>query len=686
MPIKKPSMALTLLLSFFAAPHAVADENSEIEKIEVYSKYKKRVGTTGLDLNIGETPQAISIVDDEMMGLYHMESIRDVLDSVTGIYGENLPTSNSRFYYSRGFVINNYLVDGNESVSTHLQMSTLDTAMFDSVQVIRGATGMLQQMGQPSGSVNLIRKRASAHATETYLSAEVGSWDKRRFELDTNVALTENLAVRAVIVDSAQDYFIDDQQSDRSAYYATLNYQITPNLTVNLFHSQQEDDLTGTSAGLPYAYTDGTLFEGDKSLNIAPAWSGSNDKVTMSTAEINYSITDNWSVIARYDDSKFESDGILPINLSFLSSEDNSLVYLPINSTRDNSANQFELNVLGEFELLSATHDVSITYTDGEKNELYTRYQGSPATVVMLDIFEPSSRNIPAPSYSDTGTPYADLVKSRVLRTAVNWNLTEQLNVITAYAKKDFDVSEPGNSASQAYSFSDGNKYIGVVYDFNDQYSAYASFTDVFNFGGQRDINAELLGPSFGENKEIGLRSSFINNALAVDFNIFQIDMNNVPTWTDQSLVYKAVKGMTSEGYELEVSGYITDDLSIMASYTNFNVSDAEGEIVAELVADEMFKINANYQLSNDLNLAVSVNRTGEHQGYLRDSNNAFYFVPLDAYTLVNLTATYNVTDALTVQANIENATDEEYYSKVSGYTKRYGEPRNYSLRVMYNF
>ncbi|MGO2291976.1 MAG: TonB-dependent receptor domain-containing protein, partial [Pseudoalteromonas sp.] len=222
----------------------------------------------------------------------------------------------------------------------------------------------------------------------------------------------------------------------------------------------------------------------------------------------------------------------------------------------------------------------------------------------------------------------------------------------------------------------------GVVYDFNDQYSVYASFTDVFNFGGQRDINAELLGPAFGENKEIGLRSSFINNALSIDFNVFQIDMNNVPTWTDQSLVYKAVKGMTSEGYELEVSGYITEDLSIMASYTNFNVSDAEGGIVA----DEMFKINANYQLSNDLNLAVSVNRTGEHQGYLRDSNNAFYFVPLDAYTLVNLTATYNVTDALTVQANIENATDEEYYSKVSGYTKRYGEPRNYSLRVMYNF
>lgn len=305
---------------------------------------------------------------------------------------------------------------------------------------------------------------------------------------------------------------------------------------------------------------------------------------------------------------------------------------------------------------------------------------------MMPDIFDPSSRNIPAPSYSDTGTPYADLVKSRVLRTAVNWNLTEQLNVITAYAKKDFDVSEPGNSASQAYSFSDSNKYIGVVYDFNDQYSAYASFTDVFNLGGQRDINGELLGPSFGENKEIGLRSSFINNALSIDFNVFQIDMNNVPTWTDQSLVYKAVKGMTSEGYELEVSGYITDDLSIMASYTNFNVSDAEGGIVAEIVADGMFKINANYQLSNDLNLAVSVNRTGEHQGYLRDSNNAFYFVPLDAYTLVNLTATYNVTDALTVQANIENATDEEYYSKVSGYTKRYGEPRNYSLRVMYSF
>ena len=54
----------------------------------------------------------------------------------------------------------------------------------------------------------------------------------------------------------------------------------------------------------------------------------------------------------------------------------------------------------------------------------------------------------------------------------------------------------------------------------------------------------------------------------------------------------------------------------------------------------------------------------------------------LDSYQLVNATARYRVNDALTVQARLENAFDEDY-TLVQGYRT---EGRSYTIGVRYSF
>lgn len=57
------------------------------------------------------------------------------------------------------------------------------------------------------------------------------------------------------------------------------------------------------------------------------------------------------------------------------------------------------------------------------------------------------------------------------------------------------------------------------------------------------------------------------------------------------------------------------------------------------------------------------------------------------SFALVNLMARYEINEQLSVQGNIENLTDETYYSQIGFYSQyRYGTPRNYSVSLKYAF
>lgn len=65
-------------------------------------------------------------------------------------------------YAARGFDVDNIMYDGlPTSISTYTQdvISAADLAMFDRVEVVRGATGLMQGAGNPAAAINMVRKR-----------------------------------------------------------------------------------------------------------------------------------------------------------------------------------------------------------------------------------------------------------------------------------------------------------------------------------------------------------------------------------------------------------------------------------------------------------------------------------------------------------------------------------------------
>ncbi|KAG1249721.1 hypothetical protein G6F66_015434 [Rhizopus arrhizus] len=67
--------------------------------------------------------------------------------------------------------------------------------MYDHIEVLRGAAGMMTGAGNPSGTINLVRKKPGREFAGS-ASLGVGRWDAYRAELDVGGPLTADGRVR----------------------------------------------------------------------------------------------------------------------------------------------------------------------------------------------------------------------------------------------------------------------------------------------------------------------------------------------------------------------------------------------------------------------------------------------------------------------------------------------------------
>ena len=121
--------------------------------------YAGLTSATRLNLSLRETPQAVSVITRQQIDDQGLRTLQDVLVQAPGITVDH--SSSTREYdqvFSRGFEVTSYMFDGIPT-SKNLEARTYDMAIYDRVEIIRGATGLISGTGSPSAAVNLVRKR-----------------------------------------------------------------------------------------------------------------------------------------------------------------------------------------------------------------------------------------------------------------------------------------------------------------------------------------------------------------------------------------------------------------------------------------------------------------------------------------------------------------------------------------------
>lgn len=656
---------------------------------------------TGLALSPRDTPQSVTVVTRQRMEDQALQTISDVVNGATGISAKPYDSARQGFS-ARGFAIDNLMVDGMPTSwepGWSAGETQTDTVIYDRVEIVRGATGLMTGAGNPSAAINLRRKHATSREFVASVSGAAGSWDEYRGEVDLSAPLSPSGAVRGRLVAAYRqaDSFVDYAEERRRVFYGVIDADLTEATQLSVGASQQENRPRGSTwGGLPAWFADGTRTDWDRDDTTAARWSAWSSQHESWFVSLGHSFASGWRVDADY--SRSVNDGRL--RLLFLYGYPDAATGLGMGDspggydTRREQDN-YGLRLTGPFQLLGRQHELGLGYLRNEQT--LDALGREPDSFPGVGSFFQWDGNYPEPGW---GPPvdYDNYDKEQSGFYAVaRFNLADSLKLIAGARLSNWEQRGVGwNGESYVYEVRDElTPYIGLVYDMSSALSLYASYTDIFQPQDARDINGKLLDPVTGEALELGVKGSFFDSRLSASAAIFRIEQDNLAQEAGQipgalETYYVAAEGATSEGYELELTGALTADWEISLGWSHFIAEDAAGADINTSHPRRLLKLFTRYRLPGRFNrLLIGGGVNWQSDNYTIASNPFGVDEKLEqsSYALVELMARYQFSDRLSAQLNLNNLLDEEYYSQIGFYSQlAHGEPRSALLTLKYQF
>ncbi|OLF53002.1 TonB-dependent siderophore receptor [Pseudomonas chlororaphis] len=668
---------------------------------------------TKLALTARETPQSVTVITRQRMDDQNMRSLEDVLKATPGIstnkVGPQRPT-----FYARGFAIENLMVDGLSNDLSHYlsrdMNSTPDMAIFDHVEVVRGATGLMQGAGNPSAAVNMVHKRPTA-TPRVSVTGSAGSWDNYRTEFDASNALNESGTLRGRIVTAyqTQNSFQDFVSSERSVFYGITEADLNEDTTLTFGISNQNANNNNSWGGLPVA-RDGSDLHLKRSTYLGSDWEYWDQDNTTAFTRLEYRFANDWKMLLAASKSWSDLDMHGSIPMRTWQSDYSEFGQNIGRYEYEDQQNSYDGYVSGPFSLFGRTHELVV---GASRRDLSFKGKGNPSDFeTNTNIYRPSG--IPKPDMS--ATPWTQHRTSELESTYVTTRLNpaDDWKVILGGRLDwyDYDVTTTWNGKPNSSSLPNKvtrnlTRYAGVIYDLDQHHSVYVSYTDIFKPQTELDASNNALKPIEGKNYEMGIKGEYFDGALNASAAIFRIDQENRAKDLNPNqcnpvgtTCYEAAGEVRSEGIELEINGSLAPGWELGAGYTYASVKYTkdtdpanEGRLFDTDIPRHVFKAFTTYQLPGDLNrwtIGGGVYR--QNTIYNKGTNDLTAPPPYDyrieqkAYTLVDLMTSYKASENVIVRLNINNLFDKRYYQSISSNTDYgnnfYGDPRNAMVTV----
>ncbi|WP_293421131.1 TonB-dependent receptor plug domain-containing protein, partial [Phenylobacterium sp.] len=161
MNFKLSLLAGVALMGFAGVANAQTD--TTVQGVVVTGRYTvdEEIDTaTGLGLSVRETPQSVTVITQQRIRDQNLTTIADVVRNTAGVSVVEVDDVRNVFN-ARGFEIKNYQIDSvplSWSLAGDSGETIVDMSIYERVEIVRGATGLLTGAGDPSASINLVRK------------------------------------------------------------------------------------------------------------------------------------------------------------------------------------------------------------------------------------------------------------------------------------------------------------------------------------------------------------------------------------------------------------------------------------------------------------------------------------------------------------------------------------------------
>lgn len=690
-----PAAALAATAGDAAVP---ADAATELDRVVVsetrqggYTPPPSAAGT-GLALTPRETPQSVSTITRTQLDDFGLDNLNDALESTTGIGVERIETGRT-YYTARGFDITNFQFDGvGVPLPYGIQNGDIDTTAYERIEVLRGANGLMSGTGNPSATINFVRKRPR-DAFGGSVSATFGSWDRQRIDADVSSPLGSD-ALRARVAAAYEDggNHLDRYHLEKSVAHGVAEADLGERTRLSVGVTHQDNNVDSPLWGaLPLYYSDGSPTNYDRSTSTAADWSFWDTRDTRAFAELAHDFGNGWTLTGTLThQDKREDTEIFFVYGTPDRATGLGLFSYPSAYTGRERFTYGDVRASGSFALDARRHDVvfGAGAARGNVRELsgYSADIGTP-----LPPLEEFDGNYPKPPF-DAFFDGSDFdFRRETLYATVRWDIADAFKLITG--ANHARLRNDGVGYGEMKRISDEARttpFIGAVWDLSDTYSLYASHGAIFSPQVERDADDVPLSPLEGTNTEAGIKGAWFDDRLNASAAVFLVEQDNLALF-DRMEGTRSVyveEDARSQGLELEVAGQVGDNWSLSAGYTRLDVEDADGNDSRTYVPRSLLRASAVARIAAVPGLRVGGSLRWQddihREATLADGSTAR--IAQDRYAVLGLMAGYRAGNGWEATLNVDNVTDETYIASLYWEQGYYAPPRSVSLTLGYRF
>ena len=713
------SLAAGLALPAQAADAAAADvtmpavtvtgqSTATTEGTQSYTAGETR-SATRMDLSLRETPQSVSVITRQLLDDLGAVRLDQALAQTTGIQVNQNDTERTTFS-ARGFGINNIQIDG---MARGGNAPLQDTILYDRIEVVRGATGLMGGKGDPSATINMIRKRPTKEF-QASAGLIMGRWDDQRFEADLSTPLNADGSVRArtALAWQKRDSYLDMYHERKTVGMLIVEADLRPGTLLTAGVDFQDNKPTGATWGaVPYWNADGSLANLPRNTSWTAPWSTWANKQHTVFTSLDQHLPGNWNMHLGY--ARTESTNRTTVLYAGKGYPDPATgkgmeLWTGAWGAGEKNSDNFDIYASGPFTLLGRKHTAIVGWNGNNAQDNSIGGKAKINYEPLVPDYRSWTGNIPRPVFYPDGSHTETVTRLAGGYVATRLSLADPLHVIigarsSTYRTERRNYNTQGvhtNSSNFVETRNEVTPYVGAVFDINKQYSAYASFTQLFNPQSSKDRNNQFLAPETGDNAELGIKGEFYEgklNASAALFhtkkkNLAELDRTVPPGFLlpdgGQAMVANGA-GVTAKGVEFDVSGQLSPGWEASGGYTYLHAAEADGRRAATTQPRHLLRLATSYRFDGRLaGLKAGASMTAQsaiysESWYGHPPSGEMTNIPQAGYALVNAMASYAINRHASVQLNVNNLLDKKYYRTVGFYDSVFwGEPRNISLAV----
>lgn len=675
--------------------------------------YAARAVTIGKgEQALKDIPQSVSVLTRQNMDDQNISTIAQALNNVPGITISKSPGT-GYFIFSRGFTIDTLQFDGatvfrnGYSAGSYMAESMV---FYDRMEVLRGATGLLQGPNAPGGTVNLVRKRGQDQFT-VGATVSAGSWNHYAGQIDVGgpVADDGRLRIRAIADYDRSDSVVDMVWSKTRSLYLAADYDIDPDTVIGLGVSNRHMRGRPFERGLP-RFADGGDLDLPRSTFAGADWNRTSSDRTMLYGDIEHRFSGEWSIKLSAVHFEEDSGAIYQFLLGPIARSG------PRTETYSDFATDFHLkgtsvdaHVNGRFEAWGMEQDVTIgaDYMTHRTNDTIARqFRAEPADVFNLNNHRParSLDSLIAAQYSQRSWYDIEqhglygawrLKPAAPLTFIVGGRLTWYDNTYLAQSGNQANYGAIGETKIEAH----GKfvPYAGLIYALDPNWNVYASYARIFEPQSVRDAAGDVLKPVEGINYEVGVKGEVMDGRANLSFALFRYDHRNRAIFDfaggfacDGWYCSQAAGKVRSQGAEFEASGELAPGLQVSAGYT-YNTTEFledptyKGQRFSTWTPKHLFRIWANYALPGALARFSVGTGVNAQTGTIANDRN----FDLPGFAIWNARLGYRINEKTSLAINLNNIFDKKYY--IPSYSANnannfYGDSRNFTVTLRATF